>query len=258
MGEGKGLSAVLVGRNLGHDLRGDIAGSEEAVRLLDHGLADDRAVLQHILQIDQVAVMLLLGIVIRIMEMNDSFLVSLHDILRKKDTLGQVLGDLTCHIITLRGIDDRILVGVLLLHFLILLIDQRQNSVVGRIRLAGDLSLIAIADILLRNLVAAHLHDAGFHHVLNVLHIHRVRGVLYLLRNIVCHGIDLIIVHLIDAADLRIRLPDGVDNLRNIEVNLLPVPLYDIDFHRYVSFFFHHRSSFCPHRIFCSQKSRCF
>ena len=49
MGQRKGLSAVLVAGYLGNDLGGNVAGSKEAVRLLDHGLADDRTILQHIL-----------------------------------------------------------------------------------------------------------------------------------------------------------------------------------------------------------------
>ena len=77
MGQRKGLSAVLVAGHLRNDLRGDVAGSEKAVRLLDHGLADDGAVLQHILQVDQVTVVLLLCEIVRIMEMDDSGLMCL-------------------------------------------------------------------------------------------------------------------------------------------------------------------------------------
>ena len=88
MGKGKGLSAVLVGSHLCHNLGGYIAGSEEAVRLFNHGLGNHRAVLQHILQVDQVTVMLLLGIVIGIMEVNHPFLMSLHNILRKQKSSG--------------------------------------------------------------------------------------------------------------------------------------------------------------------------
>ena len=49
---------------------------------LDHGLGNDRAVLEHILQIDEAAVMHALCEIIRIVEMNESFLMRSHDIFR--------------------------------------------------------------------------------------------------------------------------------------------------------------------------------
>lgn len=72
MGEREGLSAVLIAGYLCDDLCGNVTCGKEAVRLLNQCLADNRAVLEHILQIDQVTVMLTLCVVIGIMEMNDS------------------------------------------------------------------------------------------------------------------------------------------------------------------------------------------
>ena len=201
------------------------------MRLLDQCLTDNRAVLQHILKVDQIAVVLLLRIVIRVVEMNDSFLMRLNNVLRQKDTLGQVLRHLARHIVALRGVDDRILVGVLLLDLLILLIDQCQNAVVGGVGLTGNLSLVAVADILLCNLVAPHLHDAGLYHILNILYTDSMGSAPYLLGNVVCNRIDLVLVHLIDAAYLCVCLLNCVDNLRNIEVNLLPISLNNVCLH---------------------------
>ena len=101
MGQGKCLSAVLVAGNLCHNLRGDVACCEETVRLLDHGLTDHCSVLQHILKVDEIAVVLLLSIVVRIMEMYDSGFMSLHDILWQQHSLGKILGHLTGHVVTL-------------------------------------------------------------------------------------------------------------------------------------------------------------
>ena len=86
MSQGEGLSAVLVAGHLCHDLGGNVAGSKEAVRLLDHGLTDNCTVLEHILQIDQVAVMLLLRKIIGIVEMDDTGLMRAHNLFRKQDT----------------------------------------------------------------------------------------------------------------------------------------------------------------------------
>ena len=101
MGKCKGLSAILVTCYLRHDLCCDITCSEEAVRLLNHCLADNGSVLQHILQIHEVAVMFPLCEIIRIMEMDDSLLMCFHNLFRKQHTLRQIFADLACHIITL-------------------------------------------------------------------------------------------------------------------------------------------------------------
>ena len=86
MGQRDRLAAVLVAGHLCHDLGGNVAGSKEAVRLLDHGLTDNCTVLEHILQIDQVAVMLLLRKIIGIVEMDDTGLMRAHNLCRKQDT----------------------------------------------------------------------------------------------------------------------------------------------------------------------------
>ena len=56
MREGDRLPAIGVGRHLCDDLRGDIAGSGEGMRLFDHRSGDDRTVLEHIFQVDQLAI----------------------------------------------------------------------------------------------------------------------------------------------------------------------------------------------------------
>ena len=72
MRQGDGLAAVLVGGHLRDDLGGDVAGGGEGVGLLDQGAGDDGAVLQHVLQIHQIAVVHMLGIIVRVMEMDDA------------------------------------------------------------------------------------------------------------------------------------------------------------------------------------------
>ena len=226
--QGEGLAAVLVGGNLGDDLCRHIAGGIEAVGLLDQGLADDGAVLQHVLKVDKVAVVLLLGIIIGIVEVDDTLFVGFHDVGGQKDTAGQILGDLTGHIIALRGINDRVLVGILLLDFLIDLLDQGKDPVVGRIGLSGKLAAETIADIFLRNFVAPHLHDAGLDHILDILDVHRVRGLLHLLGNLLGDRDDLILIELMDRVHLFVGLADRIDDLGEIKSDLLTVSLDNI------------------------------
>ncbi len=118
------LSAVLTAGNLGDTLCGHIAGRGKALGRIDHRLTDHRAVLQHILQVDQTAVVHMLGKIIRIMKMDDPFLMSLHDIRRQQETLRDILAHFARHIIALHAVDRRILIGILLFYFLIVALQQ--------------------------------------------------------------------------------------------------------------------------------------
>ena len=64
MGQGKGLSAVLVARHLRHDLGGHITRRIKGMWLFNQSIADHRTILKHILQIDQITVMFFLCIII--------------------------------------------------------------------------------------------------------------------------------------------------------------------------------------------------
>jgi len=113
MGKADALAAVLAGSHLGNDLRGNIAGGGEAVGLLNQGTADDGAVLQHILQVHQIAVMHVLSKIVRVMEMDDALLMGLNDIRRKQNPAGDILADFAGHIVALDAVDRRVLVGIL-------------------------------------------------------------------------------------------------------------------------------------------------
>ena len=88
MSQADALPAVLVAGYLRDDLGGDIAGGGEAMGLLNPGLADHGAVLQHILQIDQIAVVHVLCEIVGVVEMDDALLVRLHDVGGQQQTLG--------------------------------------------------------------------------------------------------------------------------------------------------------------------------
>ena len=92
--------------------------------LLDHSAADHRTVLEHVFQIDQVAVVHMLGVIIGIVEMNDPLMVCLYNIFRQQHSLCQVLADFSCHIIPLYTVDCRIFIGIFLPDLLIITFDQ--------------------------------------------------------------------------------------------------------------------------------------
>ena len=81
MGQRDGLAAILGGCNLGDDLCRDVAGRREAVRLLNQRTRDNSTVLEHILQVHQVAVMHVLGKVVGIVEVDQALIVGIHDLL---------------------------------------------------------------------------------------------------------------------------------------------------------------------------------
>ena len=136
------------------------------------------------------------------------------------------------------GIDDRVLVGIFLFDFFIGEVDQGKNAVIGRVALAGDFSLVTIADILLRYFIAAHFHDARFDHILNVFDIGCVGVACDLVRNVVCDSADLVIIHLVDVIDFVIGLADSVHDLGDVKRYFLAVSLNDI--HLDVHFHFFH------------------
>ncbi|OPZ17877.1 MAG: hypothetical protein BWZ04_02767 [Firmicutes bacterium ADurb.BinA205] len=131
-----GLSAVLIRGDLCNDLRCDIAGSRKAVRLLNHSTGYHCAVLKHILQIHQTAIVHRLCDVVQIVYMNDPVIMGGDHILRKQESAANVSADLSRHIVTERAVDDRVLVGVLLFCLLVVAFEQAQDLAVCGVQLA--------------------------------------------------------------------------------------------------------------------------
>ena len=119
MCQSKRLSAILIAGYLSNNLSGYITRSKKAMWLFDQCLTDNRTILEHIFQIDQITVMLSLSKIIGIMKMNDSFLMGSYDLLWKKHTAGKILAHFSSHIITLSRVDHRILIGVFLIYLFV-------------------------------------------------------------------------------------------------------------------------------------------
>ena len=186
MGQRNRLTAVLGRCDLGDNLRRDIAGSREAVRLLDQRARDNGAVLEHILQVHQVAVVHVLGEVVRIVEVNQALVVGIHDLLGQQHALRQVLGDLAGHVVALNGVDGRVFVRVLLLDLFVVAFDQRQDLVVGRVLLALQALNIAINDVVASDLIAVETHDLVLDQILDLLDRYGVPGIFTCLGNVLC------------------------------------------------------------------------
>ena len=164
------LSPILGTCNLGNTLGCNIAGSLKALWLINHGLTDYGSILQHILQINQTAVMHMLCKIIGIVEMYNSLLMGFYNILWQKEALGNILADFSCHIITLHTAYSWILVAVFLLYFLILAGKQCQNLVVGRIGLPYQSTFIAVGDIISGYRIRTLIHNQVLHQILNLFY----------------------------------------------------------------------------------------
>ena len=172
--------------------------------------------------------MLALCEVIGIMEVDDTLFMCLGNLFRQKHTLGQILTNFARHVITLGRVNDRILVRVLLLHFFVQLVNESKDTVVCGVGLTGQLALIAITNVLLRNLVATHLHDTGLNHILDILYVHCMGRFSDLTGNLVSYCLNLEVVHLMDSGNLRICLTDCIDNLLLLEVYLTAITLNNV------------------------------
>ena len=228
MGQRNRLAAVLGGSNLGDNLRRDVAGSREAVRLLDQRARDNGAVLEHVLQVHQVAVVHVLSKVIRIMEVDQALIMGVHDLLGQQHALGQVLGNLAGHIVALNGVDGRVLVRVLLLDLFVIALDQRQNLVVGRVLLALQALDIAIDDVVAGDLVAVETHDLVLDQILDLLDRYGVAGILTCLSDVLCCVDHLAVGKARAFLDLQVCGTDRIDNLIDVKGNLGAAALDDL------------------------------
>ena len=170
MGQADALTAILVGSHLCNDLGGDVAGGGEAVGLLNIGAGDDGAVLEHVVQIDEVTVVHVLGKIVGVVEVDEAFLMRLNDLRVQQQAGSQVFGDLTGHIVALDAVDGGVLVGVLLLDFLVLALDEAQDALVGGVGLALEALDIAVGDIVAGDVMGLDVHELVFHHILYLFH----------------------------------------------------------------------------------------
>ena len=170
MGQRNALSAVLVRCHLCDNLGSDIASRGERMGPLNHGAGNDGAVFQHVFQIHQIAVMHSLGVIVRVMEVNNAGVVGVHDFFRQQHSASQVLAHLACHIVTHNGVNLGVLIGVFLIGQLVGAVNQTHNGIVGGVCLTNQAPLVPIGDICPGQCIGAVTHNLEFHQVLNFLY----------------------------------------------------------------------------------------
>ena len=220
MSQGDGLTTVLAGCYLSNNLSCNVACCREAVWTLNQSTGDNSAVLQHVIKVDEVTVVHVLCKVIGIVEVNETLVVSSNDILWKKLTLNEVLRNLTSHVVTLNRNNSRILVGVLLLDFLVVALNQRQNLVIGGVLVTLLVLDVAVNDVLTSNLKAVKSHKLVLDKVLNLLDGDGVSSLLALIGNVERSKLNLTLSQALILRDLCVSLSDCVNNLLNLEGDL--------------------------------------
>ena len=152
----------------------------------------------------------------------------LHDVLGQQEALRDVLRDGAGHVVALRGVDDGVLVRVLLLRLLVRAVDEGEDFAVRRVVLALQLLDEAVLDVLLGDGAAAGLHDLRFDDVLDLLHVEGAlvgAGELLDLRG---DAVDAGIGQLVGVIHGRVGLADGGGNLCGVEYGLGSVSLDDV------------------------------
>ena len=198
------------------------------MRLLDERARNDRAVLEHIFQIDQIAVVHMLGKIITVVEVDDALFVRPHDVGRQQNTVGDVLGHLPRHIVALHAVHRGIFIGILLLYLFVVAFDETENTVIRRIGLSRERAGIAIGDIFARERKFPVRHDFVFHEVLDLFHVERANHAQSFFGHDIRDLFDFLFAEFIPLKNLVIRLPDRIDNLIFVEYRFLSVSLYNL------------------------------
>ena len=198
------------------------------MRALDERAGDDGAVLQHVLQVDQVAVVHVLREVVGVVEVDDALVVGFHHVGRQEQAHGDVLGNLSCHVVALHGVDRGVLVRVLLLGFLVVALDERQDLVVGGVGLALERLVVAIDDVLARDGVTTLRHDLVLDHVLDLFHGHGMARAAAKPLDAMRRQRDLVFGQALLGNDVPVGTLDGVDDLVDVERRLGAAALDDL------------------------------
>jgi len=222
------LPAVLARSDLRDDLRGDVAGGGEAVWALDERARDHGAVLQHVVEVDEIAVVHVLREVVGVVEVDDALVVGGHDVGGQQLAHGQVLGDLAGHVVALDADDGGVLVGVLLLDLLVVALDQREDLVVGGVLLALPGLHVAVDDVAAGDLEVVEGHELVLDEVLDLLDRHGVAGLHALVGDVEGGELDAALREALLLGNLEVGRADGVLDLLDLEGDLRAVALDDL------------------------------
>ena len=155
--------------------------------------------------------------------MDDAFLVGLHNIGRKKQTLCDVPRNLTGHVVSLGRVHHRVLVRVFLLYFLITTLDETENLLISCIGAADQGACVAVGDVALRHIKGSLRHDLTLDQVLDLLDHRSVSHILTGFGDGLRDFLNLRSRHAADLGDTVVRLCNRISDFFGLEDNLSAV-----------------------------------
>ena len=155
------------------------------------------------------------------MKMDHALFMCLNDLLRKQNTLGQILGYLTGDQVSLRGSNICIFVGVFLHYILIAVFDQTHDRVIGSIGTANHFSGVTVNDILFGQLILTLCHELLLDHIMDILDHEVLRSLIFNTGN---NGINSILRYLLIAVYLHICLLDRQYDLVSVIIYNSAIP----------------------------------
>ena len=195
--------------------------------LLDHGVGNDCAVLEHVLQVDQLTVADRPGNVPHIVDMDHPLIVGVDHILREDIPPADVIADLGGQVIPHGAVQYRVLIGVLLLCQLILMPEQGEHLRVSAAFLPELLMPQPVLAVVERQLVMPEVCHPLDHHVLNLLDADRPAKRLTLEPDGLHQKTGVILRQPVIFCHIAVCGAYGFYYFFLIERNLCPVPLYD-------------------------------
>ena len=182
----------------------------------------------------------MLGIIIRVVEMDDPFFVSLHDLLGQKQAVCDILADGAGHIVALYAVDDGVLVGIFLHDLLVVALNQAQDLLIRAVRLTNQGSLVTVCNIVVGYLVGRVAHNLLLDHILDLLHARRPVQLVALCRHPAHDLLDLPFIQTLGLLHGFDGLLNGILDFFGVEGHLYTAALNNIHsaLHSYILYIF--------------------
>ena len=198
------------------------------MRLFNQRTRNYRAVLQHVLQIDKVAVMHMLSEIIGVVEVNNPLVVRRYDIFGQKNPAGKIFRNFTRHIIALNAVHRGVFIGIFLLYLFVVTFDKRKNMRVRSIGFARQRTGKTVSNVLSGKRKGVYRHKAILHHILNLFHGYGTPHVITFLLYVRRKSNDFLVGNFGEIVHFLVGFAYRVNDFLPVEQHFLPVSFNDL------------------------------
>ena len=163
------LPTILITSNRSNNLSHNSTSNLKTLRSLNHLTIHNSTIIKHIPYVYKTTIKYWLNKIISIMKMQNTFLMSLTNLLRKKNSLSKITRNLSSNIIPLSRSNSRILIRIFLIKLLIFILNQTKNRLIRSITLPNKSPIITIYNISLSKIKLLYIHKLLFNNILNIL-----------------------------------------------------------------------------------------